>query len=355
MEKIKYALIGFGGIAENRIAKEGFGCDAERVGTLVNGELVGATDINQKRKSAASALGLKWYKDATAVLTDKNIDAVFVATNNLTHFDIAAAALEAGKHVIVEKPLSPNSKDAAKLVKLAKAKNLSLSVDHMMTKNVLNKKARMLVKRGKLGTVNDACFHMEFAFGYDSAEAASWRCSNWDEMGGPIGDVASHCFYMAEYIFNSKVVSVCAVYYPKTMPIKVEDGAYVRFTLANGLTCSAKVAFNELRGGGGGTLSNLGFELYGDQGVLRSYGTMFQFSGYADEPIRMRLELDTFQKQQKFTIRKPENIYQGIIAEHAASIIRERRMSGIDGLRNVLLCEAAHESARNGGKVVEVK
>ncbi|MFA6659296.1 MAG: Gfo/Idh/MocA family oxidoreductase, partial [Victivallaceae bacterium] len=92
MENIKYALIGFGGIAENRIAKEGFGCDAERVGTLFNAKLVGATDINQKRKSAAEKLGLKWYKDADAVLSDKNIDAVFVATNNLTHFSIAKAA-----------------------------------------------------------------------------------------------------------------------------------------------------------------------------------------------------------------------------------------------------------------------
>lgn len=355
MEDIKYALIGFGGIAENRIAKEGFGCDVERVGTLSLGRLVGATDINQKRKSAVEALGLKWYKNADAVLADKNIDAVFVATNNITHFEIARAALEAGKHVLVEKPLAATSEDAAKLVKLAKEKRLSLSVDHMMTKNVLNHKARLLVKRGRLGAVNDACFHMEFAFGYDSAEAASWRCSNWDEMGGPIGDVASHCFYLAEYILNSKITSVCAVYYPKTMAIKVEDGAYIRFTLANGITCSAKVAFNELRGGAGGTLSNLGFEIYGDQGVLRSYGTMFQFSGYADEPIRMRLELDTFEKQQKFHVRKPENIYQGVIYEHAVSIMRERAMSGKDGLRNVLLCEAAHKSARNGGKVVEVK
>lgn len=355
MENIKYALIGFGGIAENRIAKEGFGCDAGRVGTLFNAKLVGATDINQKRKSAAEKLGLKWYKDADAVLSDKNIDAVFVATNNLTHFSIAKAALEAGKHVIVEKPLAANSKDAAALVRLAKEKRLSLSVDHMMTKNVLNNKARLLVKRGKLGQVNDACFHMEFAFGYDPSEAASWRCSNWDEMGGPIGDVASHCFYMAEFIFNSKVVSVNAVYYPKTMSIKVEDGAYIRFTLANGITCSAKVAFCEMRGGAGGTLTNLGYEIYGDQAVLRSYGTMFQFSGYADEPIRMRLELDTFQKQQKYTIRKPENIYQGVIVEHAASIIRQRPLNGKNGLRNVLICEAAHCSARNGGKTIKVK
>lgn len=355
MKKVKYAIIGFGGIAENRIAKEGFGCDAKRVGTVANAELVGATDVNAKRKSAAEALGLKWYKNADAILADKNIDAVFIATNNLTHAAIAEAALNAGKHVIVEKPLAATSKDAAKLVKLAKAKKLSLSVDHMMVKNVLNKKAHRLVKTGKLGTVNDACFHMEFAYGYDPAEAQTWRCNNMAEMGGPIGDVASHCFYMAEFMFDSKVVAVNAVYYPKQMSFAAEDGAYVRFTLANGLTCTAKVAFSEFRGGLGGTLTNLGYEIYGDKAVLRSYGTMFQLSGYADEPIKQRLELDTFVKQQKFAISKPENIYQGIISEHAESILKNRPLNAADGWRNVLLCEAAHKSAQKCGKTVEVK
>ena len=63
MKKIKYAIIGFGGIAENRIAKEGFGCDKARFNGLPNAELVGATDMNPAREDAAKALGLKWYKD----------------------------------------------------------------------------------------------------------------------------------------------------------------------------------------------------------------------------------------------------------------------------------------------------
>jgi predicted dehydrogenase len=355
MKKVRYAIIGFGGIAENRIAKEGFGCDAKRVGTVANAELVGATDVNPAREKAAKALGLKWYKNQDAILADKTIDAVFVATNNLTHAAIAEAALNAGKHVIVEKPLAATSKEAAKLVKLAKAKKLSLGVDHMMVKNVLNKKARRMIKGGKLGAVNDASFHMEFAYGYDSAEAKTWRCNNMAEMGGPIGDVASHCFYMAEFMFDSEVVAVNAVYYPKLMNFAAEDGAYVRFTLASGLICSAKVAFCEMRGGLGGTLGNLGYEIYGDKGVLRSYGTMFQLSGYPDEPFKQRLELDTFDKQQKFTIAKPENIYQGIISEHAESILKNRPLSAIDGCRNVQLCEAAHKSAKKGGATVEVK
>lgn len=355
MNKVRYALIGFGGIAENRIAKEGFACDTARFKPLKQAVLVGATDVNPKRRLAAQALGLRWYRDTAAVLADPAVDAVFVATNNLTHALLARQALEAGKAVIVEKPLAPTSRGAGMLVKLAAKRKLSLSVDHMMTHNALNKKARELVESGALGTVNDACFHMQFAYGFDPAEAATWRCANRAEMGGPVGDVASHCFYMAEFLLGSRIKAVRAVYYPKRMAIKVEDGALIQCELESGVTCSALVSFCDARGGLGGTLSNLGYEIYGDKAAMRGYGTLFQLSGHAGEPLKMRLELDTFERQQVFRVKRPENIYQGVIAEHAASVLSGTPLTGESGLHNVLLCEAAHASAKRGGKTVEVK
>jgi len=289
-----------------------------------------------------------------AVLADPQIQAVFVATNNRTHAPLTTAALNAGRHALVDKPLAVNGDEAAQLVALAKARKLSLGVDHMMSKNVLNRMARDMIRDGKLGTVNDACFHMEFAYGYDPAEAATWRCADPGELGGPIGDVASHCFYMAEFLFDSRIRSISATYYPKTMPIAVEDGTLILMTLDNGLTCSARVSFRDLRGGLGGTLSGLGFEVYGAGATLRSYGTLFQLSGHAGEPIRQRLEFDTFTQQENHFIDAPVNIYQAVIDEHAASILAGKPLDGEEGLHNVLLCEAAHRSASQGGVSVEI-
>ena len=353
-KKIKYALIGFGGIAENRIAQEGFGLDTTRVGRPRYAELAGATDVNPARKDAALKLGLKWYENMDTVLADPEVQAVFIATNNRSHAPLATAALETGRHVLVEKPLAVSGGEARKLVELAGTKHLSLSVDHMMTKNVLNRQAREMVQGGKLGTVNDACFHMEFSYGYDPAEAATWRCADSGELGGPVGDVASHCFYMAEYLFDSRIHTVAATYFPKTMPIAVEDGALILVTLEKGVTCSVRVSFRDFRGGLGGTLTGLGYEIYGSDAVLRSYGTLFQLSGYASDPIRQRLELDTFSKQENFLIDKPENIYQAVIDEHAKSILAGKPISGEEGLHNVLLCEAVHRSASQDGSGVEV-
>ncbi len=353
--KVKYAIIGFGGIAENRVAKEGFGCDKSRFNGLKKAVLVAATDMNPARQAAAEALGLKWYENSDAILADKSIDAVYIATNNASHAKLAIAALKAGKHVIVEKPAATSVADAKAMDKLAKAKNLSLTVDHMMVNNAWNIAGAKLLQAGKLGNVNDSCFHMEFAYGYDPAEAATWRCSKIEEMGGPIGDVASHCFYVAEYMFGKKIAKVAAVYYPKVMKIKAEDGAYIKFFFEDGTQGSVNASFSELRGGLAGTLTNLGYEIYGDKAILRGYGTLFQLSGYDDEPVRIRLELDDGKKTTAVAPGKIQNIYQALIEGHAASVQTGKFLTAGGAIHNLALCAAAHKSAQNGGKIIVVK
>ena len=355
MAKIKYVLVGFGGIAENRVAKEGYACDKKRFKPLKNAILIGATDLNPARQKAAEALGLKWYADLKSVLADKAVDGVYIATNNRSHVPLALEALKAGKHVIVEKPIATSVADAKKLNKIAKAKKLSLTVDHMMVNNAWNIAGKAAMKAGKLGKVNDSCFHMEFAFGYQPEEAATWRCSKVEEMGGPIGDVASHCFYVAEFMFGKKIKKVAAVYYPKIVPMKAEDGAYIKFFFEDGTQGSVNAAFSELRGGLAGTLTNLGYEVYGDKAAMRGYGTLFQLSGYTDEPIRMRLELDDGKTVKAIRPAKIQNIYSTLIDGHAKSVQTRELLTADDAIHNLALCAAAHESAKKGGKVVVVK
>ena len=355
MKKVKYALVGFGGIAENRIAKEGFACDHKRFRPLHYAELVGATDLNPAREEAVRSLGLQWYPTIEEVLTDDTIDAVYIATNNKSHVPLALECLKAGKHVIVEKPMATTVADAKKLNKLAKAKKLSLSVDHMMVNNAWNMAGRVAMAAGKIGKVNDCCYHMEFAYGYDPAEAASWRCNKVDEMGGPIGDVASHCFYVAEFMFNKKIAKLGAVYYPKTMKIKAEDGAYVKFFFADGSQGSVNCAFSELRGGLAATLTNLGYEIYGDKGVMRGYGTLFQLSGYSEEPVTQRLEIDDGHRILPLRPTKIQNIYQTLIEGHAKSVLDGTPLSAENAIHNLALCKACHESAAKYGKLVTVK
>ncbi len=352
VKKIRYGIIGFGGIAYNRIAKEGFRLDRSRFEKLDSIELIGATDINQEREEAAAELSIPWFKTAEELLRAPNLDAVFIASDNSSHAPRAVQALESGKHCIIEKPLATEVDQALRIQKLARDNRLSLIVDHMMEENVLNIKAAEMIEAGEIGDVNDITLHMEFTYGASPEEAISWRCCDPSELGGPIGDVGSHCLYMAEMLIGSPVSQLSCVYLPKTIDMAVENGAFIQFRFADGRTGSARVAFNQPRGGLKSTLTNLGYEVYGDAGVLRSYGTLFQLSGHEDEPIKLRLELDTHSSVKTISVQEIRNIYTSIIIKHAQSIRDDKPFDGTDAVHNLKLIETCHRSAGNHGKII---
>jgi predicted dehydrogenase len=87
------------------------------------------------------------------VLTDPAVQAVAIATPAATHFDLVRAALEAGKHVLVEKPLTPSVADGRKLVELAESAGLVLMLDHTYCYTPSVRRIRELVRSGEIGDV----------------------------------------------------------------------------------------------------------------------------------------------------------------------------------------------------------
>ncbi|MBN2551246.1 MAG: Gfo/Idh/MocA family oxidoreductase [Spirochaetales bacterium] len=355
MSKVKYGIIGFGGIAENRLAKEGFCADASRFSPHPHAVLIGATDVNPDRRQAAEALGLQWYESAEALLAQERIEAVFVATNNRSHAAVAKAAMESGKHCLVEKPIATSLQDLRELRRLARERNLILDVDHMMVHNSYNLRARSLLEEGAIGGINDICLHMEFLYGADPGEAASWRCSVPEELGGPIGDVGSHCLYMAEFLLNSRITRLACVYLPRTLDIAVENGACIEFETESGVHGGARVAFNRPRGGLAGTLMNLGYEIYGSGGTIRGCGTLFQLSGHPEEPVPIRLELENTSGPEVIRLDEVDNIYQAVISRHARAVRSGTFSDCKEALHNLAMIVACHESAQHNGEMLRIR
>lgn len=355
MKKVRYGMIGFGGIAERKIVKEGFALDRERFSELSDCVLTAACDVDRRRKENVEKWNLKWYSSADELLADPDIDAVFIATNNASHAEIGLKALSAGKHLIMEKPIATAIGDAQKLFDLAQEKKLCLSVDHMLEYNSFSAAAAKVIASGEIGEVQDACFHMEFAFGYTPEEAAAWRCSNAAELGGPIGDLGSHCFYMAEYLMQSRIKTVFAVYYPKLMPIAVEDGCFIRFRMENGFSGTVRVAFSEKRPGKAGSAAGCGYEIYGEKAVLRGFSTLGQLSGHPDEPLMIRLETDDSIMRREIRPENIRNMYSSLISAHARTVIDGLPGNAENALHNLRCCLAAHHSAANGGTETAVE
>ncbi|MGB3480429.1 MAG: Gfo/Idh/MocA family oxidoreductase [bacterium] len=87
------------------------------------------------------------------ILNDPMIQAVAIATPVATHFDLARQALECGKHVFVEKPLTATVKEAQQLIDLAQDKSLRLMVDHIFVYNGAVKKIKEIIESGEIGEI----------------------------------------------------------------------------------------------------------------------------------------------------------------------------------------------------------
>jgi predicted dehydrogenase len=119
------------------------------------GELVAICD---RRPEALAALRTAYPQaraetDPEAIFRDPEIEAIAIAANSSAHYSLARAALEAGKHVLVEKPLAQSGREAAHLNELAEARGLVLMVGHLLIYHPAVDKLRALVRGGELGGI----------------------------------------------------------------------------------------------------------------------------------------------------------------------------------------------------------
>lgn len=136
--------------------------------------------------------------DANDAFNDPSIDAVVIATPTSTHFDLVKAALEANKHVLVEKPIAHSVETADALISLAESMNRVLMVGHVFLFNGAVREASRILETGALGTI----FHISMVrtnLGPIRLDVdASW-------------DLAAHDISVASYLLKSQPISVSAV------------------------------------------------------------------------------------------------------------------------------------------------
>ncbi|RKY84206.1 hypothetical protein DRQ11_11890 [candidate division KSB1 bacterium] len=123
--------------------------------SLTNAEVVSVSDLNPKvlQRVAKNFPQMKILDSAEALLNDSRIEAVVIATEPITHFDLAKKALESGRHVFVEKPMTLKSTESEILVELADKKGLILMVGHLLEYHPAYLKVKEFIDSGELGEV----------------------------------------------------------------------------------------------------------------------------------------------------------------------------------------------------------
>ena len=171
-------------------------------------------DLNPKRLESIKQQfpSVETVTDYKAILKNPSVVAVAIVTPVSTHFRLAKEALEAGKHVLVEKPMTDSVLEAQVLIDLAAQKKLTLMVDHTFIYTGAVRKIKELVQQGELGDI----------FYFDSVRV---NLGLFQHDINVLWDLAPHDISVMDYIVQQKPVSVAAV--GSSHFNTIEDMAYV--------------------------------------------------------------------------------------------------------------------------------
>lgn len=190
MNELNVAVIGCGPWGRNhaRVYNE---LDNARLQAVCDKDITIASKIGAR-------YGIEWFTDAAEMLELDGVDALSICTPTTSHADIAIAAIEAGKHVLVEKPMTRTVEEAKSLIKAAENEGLHLSVGFVERFNPAVMEAKKMIERGVVG---------------DVILARSTRVSRRPPRVGDIGvvkDLAIHEVDIVNYIFGLEAASVYA-------------------------------------------------------------------------------------------------------------------------------------------------
>jgi predicted dehydrogenase len=311
---------------------------------LENCHLAAVCDKNAAalKRAARAYPGVAVMTEFADVLRSPEIDAVAVVTPVWTHFELAKAALENGKHVFVEKPFTSTSWQAEELIELAERKHLKIMVDHTFLFSGAVKKVRELVDQGALGPL----------YYFDSTRV---NLGLFQHDVSVVWDLAPHDLSIMDYIIKEKPEAVVAtggkhlnghvdmafitVYFPGNLIAHINvnwlSPVKVRTTLIGGK--DKMLVWNDLEPDEKIKVYDKGVDIASGQGLydlLVSYRSGDVWAPRVDQTEALKLELGYFVD----CIMKDKTPFN----------------DGAAGLRVVRLLEAADQSVKERGKLVSL-
>jgi predicted dehydrogenase len=231
MTRLRAAVVGTGFMARAHLEA------LRRIGSVDVAALVGRR-ADRSRALAEEFDVERVETDYAALLGAPDIQAIHICTPNALHFPMASAALNAGKHVLCEKPLATTSADAAALVTLASATSLQNATCYNLRAYPMVQQMRRMRESGLLGDILIAqgTYSQDWLL-YDTD--TNWRVDARE--GGAlrvVGDIGTHWCDMAEHITGLRIASLCAdvATFHTTRngaPVETEDFGALMFQLGH--------------------------------------------------------------------------------------------------------------------------
>jgi len=213
-KKINFGIIGCGMIAKWHV---------DALNTIADACILGVYDINKTdAQKFASVYGLNIYDSIEDLLSDKDIDVINICTPSGLHGPLAVAVANAGKHIVVEKPMAITTEQIHEIMKACKENNVKLCSISQLRFTPAIQKTKELVQSGKLGQILCGDIYMKYHRSKEYFSTSSWRGTKAMDGGGALMNQGIHGIDLLQYIMGP-VKSVFAKSKTLVHNIEVED------------------------------------------------------------------------------------------------------------------------------------
>jgi predicted dehydrogenase len=206
-------------------------------------EIVAVCDIHTERaKERAQPYRAAVYPDYRELLADQRVDVVDIILPHNLHYPVARDAIEQGKHILIEKPLTLSSREGADLIARAKAKGIQFSVAENTRFVTAYLEVEKILQSGVLGKILSVRTLIAGSEIYRLVDNRTWKGKKEGSGGGVIMDAAPHTFYLLKWLFGG--VETLQAFETKLVDqSEVEDNALVTGRLANGSLFTSQFSF----------------------------------------------------------------------------------------------------------------
>jgi predicted dehydrogenase len=328
MDKLKVGIIGLGGIARSH-------CDA--IATLDNVEVVAVADLfEEKRREYMDKYNIpKGYETHTELLQDDEVDAVAVVLGHQLHHQLTVDSCNAGKHVLVEKPMAISLQQCDDMIAAAAANNVKLMVGYSQHYYGTSVKAKEILDSGDLGPLITAVCYMSKNWGYQGRRP---QYRSRYHGGGMWLTNGVHVVDRLTWVMASQAASVSASIGARAHYQAGDDSATAFIRYKNGLAGVA-VAVGFADGApdfscqvicANGTLR---FSQHGEKYVRVGKGDKWEDVPFDDTPVEMHNEWKSFAEAIEKNIEPPTH---GEWGRHIMEILFAAEQSAITGREVVL-------------------
>ena len=202
---MKYALIGCGRIAVNHVkAVANNGLDFVAMCDIDESKY----DIMLEKAGFGSFPETARYSDYKQMLSERpEIELVAIATESGNHAEIALDCIDAGKHLIIEKPIALSMADADEIVRRSTEKGVKVSACHQNRFNVAVQELRKAIEAGRFGNLSHGSIHVRWNRGRSYYDQAPWR-GTWAQDGGTLMNQCIHGIDLLRWMMGDEVVEV---------------------------------------------------------------------------------------------------------------------------------------------------